>query len=64
MKRRVTISLNIDPGITDEMLCDYVCEALEHWAGGGDPESPLFNGVECKSVQMRGVVYRFAGELK
>ena len=43
MKEQYVISLDRLQGISIKEMSAYIRDAVESWANGGDPESPLFN---------------------
>ena len=43
MKEQYIITLNRPRGVSISEMKTYIADAVETWANGGDPDSPLFN---------------------
>jgi hypothetical protein len=42
MKESYRVTLDRPPGVSQTELAEYIYVAVQGWAGGGDPASPLF----------------------
>lgn len=39
------------------IIAGFICDALQSYGGGGDPNDPLFNSMSIKKVTIEGVDY-------